>query len=85
MTSKSITVAILVASIATEIFASEVWIGRNQAADIQRFAFDGTPLGLLSTPTQTDAIAVVPEPSTLAFAAFGFVALAAFGWRRRKR
>ena len=28
---------------------------------------------------------VVPEPSTLALAAFGFTALAAWGWRRRKR
>ena len=27
----------------------------------------------------------VPEPSTLALAAFGFTALAAWGWRRRKR
>ncbi len=28
---------------------------------------------------------VTPEPSTVALAAFGFAALAAFGWRRRKR
>ena len=33
-----------------------------------------------------DALAIlVPEPSTLALAAFGFIGLAAWGWRRRKR
>ena len=31
------------------------------------------------------SVEVVPEPSTLALAAFGFAALAAWGWRRRKR
>ena len=29
-------------------------------------------------------LTVVPEPSTLALAAFGFVAFAAFGWRRKR-
>jgi len=29
-------------------------------------------------------VATVPEPSTLALAAFGFVALAAWGWRRKR-
>ncbi len=29
-------------------------------------------------------VATIPEPSTLALAAFGFVALAAWGWRRKR-
>ena len=35
--------------------------------------------------TFSATVTVIPEPSTVALAAFGFVALAAWGWRRRKR
>ena len=37
-------------------------------------------------PTVTNGtITVVPEPASIALAAFAFVGLAACGWRRRKR
>ena len=37
-------------------------------------------------PTEAHfALAAMPEPSTCALAALGFVGLLAFGWRRRKR
>ncbi len=34
---------------------------------------------------ETDLSLSIPEPSTITLAALGFAALAAFGWRQRKR
>ncbi len=47
----------------------------------------GFPLQLAfdtATADFTMTATIVPEPSTLALAAFGFLALAAWGWRRRR-
>ncbi len=48
----------------------------------RRTAFDGA---YEPDPAFGFRVAMVPEPSTLALAALGFLALAAWGWRRRKR
>lgn len=40
------------------------------------------PFGLINVFVRSDIF--VPEPSTLALAAFGFIGLAAWGWRRKR-
>ncbi len=59
--------------------------GNASSADF-RWVADGflSSVSSASLYGMSDILTVIPEPSTIALAAFGFAALAAFGWRRRR-
>ena len=81
-----------------EMFYADQWLfNRDNLA--QRFNFFATntqsgPGQLVDGITQIDNVSwilsdpfptALPEPSTISLAAFGFVGLMAWNWRRRKR
>ncbi len=76
----------LTESLVSEIFRNHRGTAYNNSASLM---LSSSAFGVIppsgSNFVHGFRVAFVPEPSTLALAAFGFLALAAWGWRRRKR